>query len=253
MRLGHVVSFVNFSGMFENDSCSSASLLSSSVTASLGDMPNIPNLSQSETETNKVPPEEAMQQLELLPDHARRSRHTAIFPFIIRHPDGSSLLLAADRGSVMWEWAFIIRWRGQFPFDVLGKGRFCEMMGCSTVRTHPHPLWVCSATLQETLLHHLLLYTPYVKKKGRSLFTRDFDVQRTLIETSWLPNFTPPLGNPGTLTDQCGLSDALIGACIHGSEKNVELLLSLGLPRTSLPFSLSPTLYRTYLFPRITR
>ena len=42
-------------------------------------------------------------ELELLPDHARRSRHSSFFPFRVGSLGGNHITLACTSGSRMWD------------------------------------------------------------------------------------------------------------------------------------------------------
>jgi len=169
---------------------------------------------------------ESMQQLELLPDHARRSRHSELSPFILRHPRGGDILLAAEDGPTMWEWAFTIRWRGNFPFPLDGK--FQKLEGCDTVSRNPNHCWTNGSVLQERLLKLLLLYTPHVDITSKQWNTVEASKKEgwAAYQSGWTPCFSQL---PHYSFDGCCLGRCLVGACIHGGEKNVELLLSLGI------------------------
>jgi GTPase SAR1 family protein len=165
-------------------------------------------------------------QLELLPDHARRSRHSAMFPFVARHPDGPELLLACRDGPTMWQWCFTLRWRGGHKALIQATTEAVAMRsklpGCSVVSRNPSLMWTEPAHLQEELLDLLILYTPYVVQENA--YDRRITLRKTKEPASWLPHFKSTYH---TKQDLANLLGCLVGACIHGGERNMELLLSL--------------------------
>jgi hypothetical protein len=123
--------------------------------------------------------------LELLPDSARKSRHSQIYPFTVRSgmSDGT---FAMNTGAAMWEWGVAIRWReGQSATDPSVKA---ALPGCNVVQANSSPLWTEPEVLQERLLQML---------KNESASDK-------------------------------ALRPGLVGACMHGAEKNFELLLATG-------------------------
>ena len=56
--------------------------------------------------------------VDVLPDHARRSRNTKIFPFDVcrlGEQEGGGLLLATEEAPALWDWVTAIKWRGRPP------------------------------------------------------------------------------------------------------------------------------------------
>ena len=139
-------------------------------------------------------PERVGEQLTVLPDYARRSRHQEnLYPFHVTpldpdlDPIKDGLLLAMDSGKSMWSWVRAIRWRGE-PVEL--PHRDPPRLYCATTRdVNPH--YDDPSVLQAQLLQ----LDRYPQECRRDLD----DMLRT----------------------------CLIGACIHNHERCVEMVLSL--------------------------
>ena len=120
-----------------------------------------------------------LDRLVLLPDYARRSRHTELYPFHVKScgdlgasdeelaADGlyfdDGILLAVESAEELWAWAFAIRFRGAPPVDALHP-QLPRLSASTTQSIDDH--FTDPKRLQESVLHVMAHIAPRVGLAG---------------------------------------------------------------------------------------